>query len=89
MSPDLKQFELDRITNMLKSFSWEVVTSRFEGDKILVQYQKDLKGSTADAKKFELDRIVNMLGSFGWVTMGNQNFPDKVVVNFEKVIKTG
>lgn len=54
MSPDLKQFELDRITNMLKSFSWEVVTSRFEGDKILVQYQKDLKGPPRTSRNLSL-----------------------------------
>jgi len=41
MSPiDLKQFELDRIVNMLKAFGWSVVATRFEDQKVIVTFEK-------------------------------------------------
>jgi len=43
MAADLKQLELDRIINLLRSFGWAVVSSRFEGDKIIVQMEKIIK----------------------------------------------
>jgi hypothetical protein len=46
MAVDIKQFELDRIINMLRSFGWSVVESRFEGDKIIVRMEKIVKAET-------------------------------------------
>jgi len=43
MAVDLKQFELDRIVNMLRSFGWAVVSSRFEGEKVIVTFEKTVK----------------------------------------------
>lgn len=43
MAIDIKQFELDRITNMLRSFGWTVVKSEFAGDRIIVQFEKVVK----------------------------------------------
>lgn len=40
MAVDQKQFELDRITNMLRSFGWSVVSTEFQGDKIVVKVEK-------------------------------------------------
>lgn len=40
MAIDKKQFELDRIVNMLKSFGWAVVKSEFQGEKILITMEK-------------------------------------------------
>jgi len=40
MPIDMKQFELDRIVNMLKAFGWVVVSSRFEDNKIHVEFEK-------------------------------------------------
>jgi len=43
MAMDVKQFELDRIVNMLKSFGWSVVKSEFLGDKVVVTMEKVVK----------------------------------------------
>jgi hypothetical protein len=40
MAVDVKQFELDRIVNMLKAFGWAVTGSQFVGDKITVTFEK-------------------------------------------------
>lgn len=37
---DIKQFELDRIVTMLKSFGWAVTMSQFIGEKIVVTFEK-------------------------------------------------
>lgn len=43
MAVDVKQYELDRIVNMLKSFGWSVINSAFAGDKITVTFEKIVK----------------------------------------------
>jgi hypothetical protein len=43
MAIDTKQFELDRIVNMLKSFGWSVTSSSFQGDKVIVTFEKTVK----------------------------------------------
>jgi len=45
MAIDVKQFELDRIVNMLKSFEWFVVSSSFQADKIIVTFEKTVKAA--------------------------------------------
>lgn len=40
MALDVKQFELDRVINMLRSFGWSVVKTEFQGDKIIIQMEK-------------------------------------------------
>lgn len=46
MAIDMKQFELDRITTMLKSFGWSVVTSTFNENKVIVTFEKIIKTET-------------------------------------------
>jgi len=43
---DIKQFELDRIVNMLKSFGWSVTSSSFQADKIIVSFEKVVKAES-------------------------------------------
>ncbi len=43
MPIDFKQFELDRVTNLLKAFGWVITQSRFEGDKVIVEFEKVVK----------------------------------------------
>lgn len=43
MAIDVKQFELDRIVNMLRSFGWTVQKSEFIGDKIVITMEKTIK----------------------------------------------
>ena len=40
---DIKQFELDRIVNMLKSFGWSVTSSSFQENKIIATFEKIVK----------------------------------------------
>jgi len=46
MPIDPKQFELDRIVTMMKSFGWDVKSSSFEGDKVIVTFEKVVKASS-------------------------------------------
>ena len=43
MAIDIKQYELDRIVNMMRSFGWAVVKTEFQGDRIIVQMEKVVK----------------------------------------------
>lgn len=43
MAIDFKQFELDRVINLLKAFGWAVRSSRFEGDTVIVEFEKIVK----------------------------------------------
>jgi len=40
MPIDIKQFELDRVVNMLRAFDWSVVKTEFQGNKIVIQMEK-------------------------------------------------
>lgn len=86
MSPDMKQYELDRITTLLKSFGWAITGSRFEGEKILVDFDKAVPGAAQDTKEFEESRITNMLKSMGWTKLSSQFVGDKIHTSYEKVV---
>lgn len=43
MAIDFKQFELDRVVNLMKAFGWTITQSRFEGDKVIVELEKIVK----------------------------------------------
>jgi hypothetical protein len=86
MSPDMKQFELDRITTMLKAFGWQVVGSRFEGDKVHVDFEMIVPKTSTITKEGELSRLQNMLKSFSWVALSSKYDGDKVHAEFEKII---
>lgn len=86
MSPDLKQYELDRVTNTIRSFGWTSIGSRIEGDKVVVDFEKALLGLTPDMKKFELDRIAGMIRNIGWNLVSSSFQDDKARVTFEKMV---
>lgn len=87
MAVDLKQFELNRITNMLKSMGWSIVSSGFQGEKVVVSFEKTAPGMNADLKKVEADRITTMLKSFTWDVVGAEYPENKIVLKFEKIVK--
>jgi len=87
MSPELKEYELDRVINTIKSFGWTVVSSAIEGDKVKVEFEKMLVGLTPDLKKFELDRIAGMVKNIGWSVTASRFADDKAMVSFEKLVK--
>lgn len=39
----MKQFELDRIVNMLKAFGWRVVSTSVAGEKVTATFEKEVK----------------------------------------------
>jgi len=43
MGVDLKQFELDRIVNMLKAFGWRVVSTSTAGAMVTATFEKEVK----------------------------------------------
>lgn len=88
MSPvDTKQFELERVVTLLKSFEWKLVSSELSGNKVLGKFEKESGGKPQDAMRFDLDRITNVLKSAGWSLVSSQFAPDRVVGSFEKIIQ--
>jgi transketolase N-terminal domain/subunit len=43
MPTAIQQFELERIVNMLKSFGWSVITTKYDGDRIEATFEKIVK----------------------------------------------
>ena len=84
--PELKQYELDRVVNTIKSFGWTTIGSRIEGDKVVVDFEKMLVGLTPDMKKFELDRISGMIKNIGWNLVSSSFQDDRARVTFEKIV---
>jgi len=87
MVADLKQYELDRVVNTIKSFGWTLVSSSIGEDKVKVEFQKVLEGMSTDMKKFELDRIAGMIKNVGWSVVDSRFEDSKTVVSFEKLVK--
>lgn len=86
MSPEMKQYELDRVINTIKSFGWTSIGSKIEGNKVVVDFEKMLAGMTADMKKFELDRISGMIKNIGWNLVSSSFQNDSARVTFEKIV---
>ena len=42
MAVDMKQFELDRVVNMLKTFGWAITSSQFLENKVVVTFEKSV-----------------------------------------------
>ena len=87
MSPDLKQYELDRVINTIKSFGWNMMSSDLKGEKVKVEFFKVLTGMSMDLKKFEMDRIAGMVKNIGWDLITSRLEDDKAIVSFEKIVK--
>jgi hypothetical protein len=87
MVEDLKQYELDRVVNTIKSFGWSLVSSSIEENKVKAEFQKVLEGMSADMKKFELDRIAGMIKNVGWDVVSSRFEDSRTVVSFEKIVK--
>jgi len=85
--PELKEYERDRIINVIKSFGWVLVASSVIADKLDITFQKDVKGLTPDLKKFELDRIAGMVKNLGWSLVKSSFTDDTIQVEFEKIVK--
>lgn len=43
MSIDIKQFEIDRVVNMMRSFGWSVVKTEKAEDKVTITMEKIIK----------------------------------------------
>ena len=43
MAVDLKQFERERVINMLKAFGWEMQSTSIDGDKLTITIVKTVK----------------------------------------------
>jgi len=86
MAVDQKQFELDRIQNMVRSFGWSVVSTEMGDNKVSVKIEKVMKDITTNERQFELDRIQNMVRSFGWSVVSTEMGTDKAGVKIEKIV---
>ncbi len=86
--PDMKQFELNKVITMLRSFGWETVGSRFEEDKVFVDFDKKVPGAPQTTKEYEDSRITNMMRSMGWNKLGSQMAGDLIHTTWMKVVKS-
>jgi len=86
MAIDIKQFELDRMVTLLKSFDWGLVSSEFVNDRVQAKFQKTMTGKTQAMMNFELERVGNMLRAGGWSMVSSGFGAEAVNAIFEKVI---
>lgn len=63
---DAKQLEMDRIKNLLKSFSWDQTGASIEGDRVEMSFSKDMGSQVQSLRMFEAERIGTMAKNFGW-----------------------
>lgn len=43
MPIDFKKFELDRIVNIMKAAGWTLTQSKYDGDKVIAEFEKIVK----------------------------------------------
>jgi len=87
MAVDVRQFELDRIVTMLKTFEWGLTHSEMVPDGVQGKFQKVMTVKTPEAMRFEVDRIRGVLTSAGWEVVSTTFEADKVSAVFKKIIK--
>jgi len=88
MSPDMRQFELERVINLLKTFQWTVRTNRFDGDKVVVAFERMAPGATSAVQQQWLAQIQNMLVSLGWQLVSSSFPGDRISAEFTKTVKS-
>jgi len=87
MVMDVKQYELNRIVDMIKNRQYQITSSSIKDDKVIVQAEKTFGPEVATTKELESTWITNFLKSFGWVVDSTSFALDKMLVQFSKEVK--
>jgi hypothetical protein len=87
MSPDVKQYELDRVNEVVKSLGYSVTQSGTAPDKVFVSTEKVFPSTQVGLMKNDVDRLINMLKLSNWSMTTSSMSGEKAVISFEKAIK--
>lgn len=86
MVMDAKQFELNRIVDLIKNKQYQITSSSIQGEQVLVQAEKTFTPELAANKDLEATWITNFLKSFGWVIKSTDFGDNKLVIRFIKEV---
>lgn len=87
MVMDAKQYELNRIVDMIKNRQYEVTSSSIKDDQVIVQAEKTFPPELVTTKELESTWITNFLKSFGWAVQSSTFYENKLVIQFIKTVK--
>jgi len=87
MAIDPKQFELNRIMEMIKGRGYQLTSSSITEDVVKVEAEKTFTPELLSTKELEATWITNFLKSFGWAITGTLYPEDKLMIQFFKEVK--
>ena len=87
MVMDNKQFELNRIVDMIKTRNYEIISSSIKDDKVVIEAEKKITPELATTKELESTWITNFLKSFGWDVEYTSFLENRIAIKFFKEVK--
>ena len=87
MVMDNKQYELNRIVDMIKNRQYQITSSSIKDDLVIVQAEKTFTPELAANRDLEATWITNFLKSFGWAIESTRFSDNKLVIQFTKIVK--
>ena len=87
MVTDVKQYELNRIVEMIKNRQYQITSSSIKDDMVIVTAEKTFTPELATTKDLEATWITNFLKSFGWALESTSFSDNKLVIKFTKIVK--
>jgi hypothetical protein len=87
MVTDVKQYELNRIVDMIKNRQYQITSSSIKDDMVIVTAEKTFTPELAATKELEGTWITNFLKSFGWAIQATYFRDNKMVIEFNKEVK--
>ena len=87
MVMDNKQFELNRIVDLIKNREYRVTSSGISDDRVVVRAEKTFTPELAANKDLEATWITNFLKTFGWAIENTSFSQNTLVITFNKIVK--
>lgn len=84
---DPKQYELNRIVDMIKNRAYQITSSSIKDDTVIVNAEKEFTPETVTTRDLESTWITNFLKSFGWAIQSTSFVENKMVIQFFKEVK--
>ena len=84
MAVPLKQMEIERVTNLIGGFGWDLVESRFTNETIVITVRKELTEAEWGLRQAEIDRVVNLVRGFGWELTKSETPKPRLILTIEK-----
>lgn len=86
MVMDAKQYELNRIVDLIKNRQYQITSSQIQDQMIMVTAEKEIKPELATTKDLEATWITNFLKSFGWDVESTSFQDTKIIIHFVKTV---